>query len=53
MKNNENIFGEEYKTKELVRGGKPRIEELNKNKINQNLKHQIAINNYENQKYHS
>ena len=26
-------------------------EELNKNKINQNIKHQIAINNYENQKY--
>ena len=50
-KNNENIFGEEYKTKELIQKNKPQIEELNKNKINQNLKHQIAINNYENQKY--
>ena len=50
-KNNENIFGEENKPKELMQKNKLKIEELNKNKINQNLKHQMAINNYENKKY--
>ena len=51
-KNDVNIFvNEENKTKDIVNKNKLKNELLNKNKINQNMKHQLAINNYENQKY--
>ena len=50
-KNDINIFVDENKKKEMGIKTQIQNEELNKNKINQNIKHQIAINNYENQKY--
>ena len=51
-KNNENIFSQEdSRTKDLIKKKQKEVEELSKNKINQNIKHQMAINNYENQKY--
>ena len=51
-KNDINIFvDKENKTKETINKNQIKNEELNKNKINQNIKHQMAINNYENQKY--
>ena len=51
-KNDINIFvDKENKTKEIINKNQIKNEELNKNKINQNMKHQMAINNYENQKY--
>ena len=46
------IFGKvDMKLKEENRKKQQKNEELNKNKINQNIKHLMAINNYENQKY--
>ena len=39
------------KLKENIKNKILKTEETNKNKINQNIKHQMAINNYENQKY--
>ena len=51
-KNDINIFvKEENKLKENIKNKILKTEETNKNKINQNIKHQMAINNYENQKY--
>ena len=51
-KNDVNLFNkEDIRTKQIIREKQIKVEELSKNKINQNLKHQMAINNYENQKY--
>ena len=51
-KNNVNIFNkEDNRTKEIIKSKQIKVDELSKNKINQNIKHQMAINNYENQKY--
>ena len=51
-KNNANIFvKEDNRAKEIFQKNQLKADEFSKNKINQNIKHQIAINNYENQKY--
>ena len=54
--NNDNICEyifnkEDIKKKEEINKKQKNKDEFNKIKINQNIKHQIAINNYENQKY--
>ena len=49
-KNNSNMFNEEAnRTLQLIKMRQKNAEELNR--INQNIKHQKAINNYEEQKY--
>ena len=51
-KNNVNIFDkEDNRAKEMFLKNQLKVEQFSKNKINQNIKHQLAINNYENQKY--
>ena len=51
-KNNINLFNkEDNRMKEIIRQKQIKIDELSKSNINQNIKHQMAINNYENQKY--
>ena len=51
-KNNVNIFDkEDNRAKEIFLKNQLKVEQFSKNKINQNIKHQLAINNYENQKY--
>ena len=51
-KNDTNIFvKEDNRAKEIFQKNQLKADEFSKNKINQNIKHQIAINNYENQKY--
>ena len=51
-KNDTNIFvKEDNRAKEIFQKNQLKADEFSKNKINQNIKHQIAINNYENLKY--
>ena len=42
---------EDNRAKEIFQKNQLKADEFSKNKINQNIKHQIAINNYENLKY--